>query len=83
VIALADIVRAAHLAPSVGPFTIRRLLFRASIFQPDAFERDEIVRALPIIEAELTEFLSAGDLMAAKRDLRGLLGLPNDNGVPQ
>jgi hypothetical protein len=76
---MSDLVRAAHLAPSVGPFTIRRLLFRASIFKSDAFERDEIVRALPIIEAELTEFLSAGDLAAAKRDLRGLLGLPVEN----
>lgn len=76
---MAALVRAAHLAPSVGPFTIRRLLFRAAIFQSDSFERDEIVRALPIIEAELTQFLSAAELMAAKRDLRGLLGLPVEN----
>ena len=78
---MSDLVRAAHLAPSVGPFTIRRLLFRAAIFQSDSFERDEIVGALPIIEAGLTEFLSTTELVTAKRDLRVLLGLPLETGA--
>jgi hypothetical protein len=80
---MSDLVRAARLAPSVGPFTIRRLLFRAGIFQSDGFERDDIVGALPIIEAELVEFLSAADLVAARRDLRSLLNLPLDYSVPR
>jgi len=77
---MSDLVRAAHLAPSVGPFTIRRLLFRAGVFKSDQFERSEIVPALPIIEAELKEFLSANELVAAKRDLRALLGVPIETG---
>ena len=52
------LVRAAHLAPSVGPFTIRRLLFRAGVFSADDFSAEEIRSALPIIEDELRELLA-------------------------
>ena len=73
---MSELVRAAHLAPSVGPFTIRRLLFRAGIFDTDHFNRDDLRRALPIIEGELREFLAPGDFANAQRDLRAVIGAP-------
>ena len=67
------LVRAAHLAPSVGPFTIRRLLFRAGIFSADDFSPDDIRSALPMIEEELKGILSPNDLAAARIELANLL----------
>ena len=72
-ISMDDLVRAARLAPSVGPFTIRRLMFRAGIFASDGFSAADVQRARPAIEAELKEILSAGDLANAQRDLAALL----------
>ena len=73
-IAMEEVVRAARLAPSVGPFTIRRLMFRAGVFSSDGFSAEELSRALPGIHAELGEILPAGELAAARRDLDALLG---------
>jgi hypothetical protein len=67
------LVRAAHLAPSVGPFTLRRLFFRAGIFASDNFSTDDLRTAMPMIEDELKDMLSAGELEAARRDLARLL----------
>jgi hypothetical protein len=72
-ISMASLVRAAHLAPSVGPFTIRRLMFRAGIFSADNFAPADVQRALPMIDAELREILSPQELEAARRELAALL----------
>jgi hypothetical protein len=72
-ISMEDLVRATRLAPSVGPFTIRRLMFRAGIFASDGFSVADVQRARPAIEAELQEILSPADRAAAQRDLTALL----------
>jgi hypothetical protein len=48
-------------------------MFRAGIFSADNFDRDEVQRALPIIDAELREILSPQELEAARRELAALL----------
>jgi hypothetical protein len=72
-ISMEDLVRVTRLAPSVGPFTIRRLMFRAGIFASDGFSAADVQRARPAIEAELHEILSPSDRAAAERDLAALL----------
>lgn len=74
-ITMAELVRAAHLAPSVGPFTIRRLLFRSGIFSSDNFDPDDVRRALPIIDAELRDILQPAELESARRELNALAGV--------
>ncbi len=67
-----DLVRAARLGPSVGPFTIRRLMFREGIFSSEGYSADEVALVLPAIEAELVDILSPAELVNARRDLAAL-----------
>ena len=68
-----ELVRAARLAPSVGPFTLRRLLLRARVFSSGPYSADEIRVALPGIQAELREILPADEFVQAQRAIDAIL----------
>jgi hypothetical protein len=73
VIALDELVRAVRLAPSVGPFTLRRLFLRVRVFASGTYSAEEVRTALPEIHGELREILSPGDYLAAVQGIDGLL----------
>ena len=79
-ISMDEVVRAARLAPSVGPFTIRRLMFRAGVFTADGFSSEELTRALPGIHAELAEILSPAEYQVARRALDDLIATAGARG---
>lgn len=64
-ITLDELVRAARLAPSVGPFTLRRLFLRARIFASGTYTADDVRAALPGIHGELQEILTPDDFRQA------------------
>jgi hypothetical protein len=73
VITLDELVRAARLAPSVGPFTLRRLFLRVRVFSSGSYSVEQVRTALPEIQRELREILSAGDYVAAVHGIDALL----------
>jgi hypothetical protein len=73
VIALDELVRMARLAPSVGPFTLRRLFLRVRVFANGSYSAEQVRTALPEIQRELREILSAADYVAAVHGIDALL----------
>jgi hypothetical protein len=73
VITLEELVRTARLAPSVGPFTLRRLFLRVRVFANGTYSAEEVRTALPEIRGELREILSAADYLAAVHGIDALL----------
>jgi hypothetical protein len=73
VIALDELVRAARLAPSVGPFTLRRLFLRVRVFASGSYSAEQVRTALPQIQGELREILSPADYLAAVQGIDTLL----------
>jgi hypothetical protein len=73
VITLEELVRSAHLAPSVGPFTLRRLFLRVRVFASGTYSAEQVRTALPEIQGELREILSHTDYVAAAQGIDALL----------
>ncbi len=73
-ITMEAIVRAARLSPTVGPFTIRRLMLRAGVLSSEGYSETDLRKALPGIEAELVEILPPAEAATARRDLGLLAG---------
>jgi hypothetical protein len=73
VITLDELVRAARLAPSVGPFTLRRLFLRVRVFASGSYSAEQVRTALPQIQGELREILSPADYLAAVQGIDTLL----------
>ena len=72
-ITLDELVRVARLAPSVGPFTLRRLFLRVRVFASGTYSAEQVRTALPEIQRELREILSPGDYVAAVQGIDALL----------
>jgi hypothetical protein len=68
-----ELVRAARLAPSVGPFTLRRLFLRARIFASGTYTADDVRAALPGIHEELQEILQPEDFRQASQAIDALV----------
>jgi hypothetical protein len=73
VITLDELVQVARLAPSVGPFTLRRLFLRVRVFATGAYTTEEVRTALPEIRRELREILPPADYVAAVQGIDTLL----------
>jgi hypothetical protein len=73
VITLEELVHAARLAPSVGPFTLRRLFIRVRVFASVTYSTEEVRTALPEIRGELREILPPGEYVAAMQGIDALL----------
>ena len=81
-----ELTAATQLAPSVAPFTLRRLFLRARLFVSDTIAAEDLRRALPVLEAGLREVLTPGDHQTAMHRIHALLerearltGSPNDS----
>ncbi|HVM18014.1 MAG TPA: hypothetical protein VM290_10580 [Gaiellaceae bacterium] len=64
-------VEASRLTKLVAPFTMTRLLVRAGV-TPARLTREDLARALPVIEDGLRVYLDNGELAEALSDLRAL-----------
>jgi hypothetical protein len=73
VITLDELVHTARLAPSVGPFTLRRLFLRVRVFESGTYSAEQVRTALPEIRGELREILSPADYVAATQGIDVLL----------
>jgi hypothetical protein len=73
VITLDELVLVAHLTPSVGPFTLRRLFLRVRVFANGTYRTEEVRTALPEIRRELLEILPPADYVAAVQGIDALL----------
>lgn len=72
-ITLDELVRASRLAPSVGPFTLRRLFLRARIFASGTYTAEDVRTALPGIRRELQDILPPEEFRQASQSLDALL----------
>lgn len=72
-IRVSELAAATQLAPSVAPFTLRRLLLRARLFATEEISGDDLRRAFPVLEAGLQEMLTPAEHGRAMQALKGLL----------
>ena len=72
-ITLDELVRVTRLAPSVGPFTLRRLFLRVRVFESGTYSTEAVRTALPEIRPELREILPPADYVAAVQGIDALL----------
>ena len=68
-----QVVAQSGLTPVIAPYTVRRLLLRASIVPPEQVTVAELREILPSLIAELRVYLDNDEHAAAQRALEALV----------